>query len=71
MAEATEAIQKYGTMVKSPSKYPLQSPYMSVAIRQAEIMMRIAAEFGFTLSSRSRITVQPEERKLFDAPRTS
>jgi 2-methylisocitrate lyase-like PEP mutase family enzyme len=25
-AEATEAIQKYGTMVKSPSGYPIQSP---------------------------------------------
>jgi Phage terminase, small subunit len=24
--EATEAIQKYGTMVKSPSGYPIQSP---------------------------------------------
>jgi len=26
-AEATEAIQKYGSMVKSPSGYPIQSPY--------------------------------------------
>ena len=25
-AEATEAIQKYGTMVKSPTGYPMQSP---------------------------------------------
>jgi P27 family predicted phage terminase small subunit len=28
-AEATEAIQKFGTMVKSPSGYPVQSPYVS------------------------------------------
>ena len=55
-AEATEAIQKYGTMVKSPSGYPIQSPYVSIANRQAEIMMRIASEFGFTPASRSRIT---------------
>jgi hypothetical protein len=41
-AEATEAIQKFGTMVKSPSGYPVQSPYVSIANRQAEIMMRIA-----------------------------
>jgi len=34
-AEATEAIQKYGTMVKSPSGYPQQSPYVAVANRQA------------------------------------
>ena len=56
--EASEAIQKYGTMVKSPSGYPQQSPYVSVANRQAEIMMRIASEFGFTPASRSRISTQ-------------
>ena len=55
-AESIEAIQKYGTMVKSPSGYPIQSPYVSIANRQAEIMMRIASEFGFTPASRSRIS---------------
>jgi len=33
-AEATEAIQKYGTMVKSPTGYPVQSPYVSIANRR-------------------------------------
>jgi P27 family predicted phage terminase small subunit len=66
-AEATEAIQKFGTMVKSPSGYPQQSPYVAVANRQAEIMMRIASEFGFTPASRSRIATPPnDERTLFD-----
>jgi P27 family predicted phage terminase small subunit len=55
-AEATENIQKFGTMVKSPSGYPIQSPYVAIANRQAEIMMRIASEFGFTPASRSRIS---------------
>jgi P27 family predicted phage terminase small subunit len=66
-AEAIGAIQKYGTMVKSPSGYPIQSPYVSIANRQAEIMMRIASEFGFTPASRSRI-VTPAQREptLFD-----
>lgn len=69
-AEAIEAIQKYGTMVKSPSGYPIQSPYVSVANRQAEIMLRIASEFGFTPASRSRISALPEpERTLFDEPK--
>jgi P27 family predicted phage terminase small subunit len=54
--EATEAIQKYGAMVKSPRGYPIQSPYVSIANRQTEIMMRIASEFGFTPASRSRIS---------------
>jgi P27 family predicted phage terminase small subunit len=67
-AEATEAIQKYGTMIKSPSGYPVQSPYVAIANRQAEIMMRIASEFGFTPASRSRIaTPSKTEPTLFDA----
>lgn len=60
-AEATENIQKFGTMVKSPTGYPIQSPYVSIANRQAEIMMRIASEFGFTPASRSRISVARDE----------
>jgi P27 family predicted phage terminase small subunit len=55
-AEATENIQKFGTMVKSPSGYPIQSPYVSIANRQAEIMLRVASEFGFTPASRSRVS---------------
>jgi len=66
-AEATEAIQKYGVMVKSPTGFPMQSPYVSIANRQAEIMMRIASEFGFTPASRSRIsTPTPNVPSLLD-----
>jgi hypothetical protein len=35
--------------------YPIQSPYVSIATKQAEIMLRIAAEFGFTPASRARL----------------
>jgi hypothetical protein len=54
-------------MVKSPSGYPMQSPYVAIANKQAEIMIRIAAEFWFTPASRSRISL-PKEREptLFD-----
>lgn len=66
-SEATEAIQKFGTMVKSPSGYPIQSPYVAIANRQAELMMRISSEFGFTPASRSRIAVpNSAEPTLFD-----
>jgi P27 family predicted phage terminase small subunit len=71
-AEAMEAIRKYGTMVKSPSGYPIQSPYVSIANRQAEIMMRYASEFGFTPASRSRISMPADqEPDLFDIPNGS
>jgi P27 family predicted phage terminase small subunit len=53
--EAVDALQKYGAMIKSPTGYPVQSPYLSTANRQVEIMIRIASEFGFTPASRSRL----------------
>jgi phage terminase small subunit len=41
---------------------------VSIANRRVELMMRIAAEFGFTPASRSRISTPPqqEEASLFD-----
>jgi P27 family predicted phage terminase small subunit len=55
-------------MVKSPSGYPVQSPYVAIANRQTEIMMRIASEFGFTPASRSRISAPVQEQDdLFSA----
>lgn len=55
-AEATAAIQKYGSMVTSPSGYPVQSPYIGIANRHAGLMVRLASEFGFTPARRSRIS---------------
>ncbi|WP_245334266.1 phage terminase small subunit P27 family [Bradyrhizobium guangdongense] len=60
--EAVENLQKFGTMVKSPTGYPIQSPYLSIANRQAELMMRVASEFGFTPASRSRISAPPPDQ---------
>jgi P27 family predicted phage terminase small subunit len=62
--EATEAVQKYAAMIKSPNGYPTQSPYLSTVNRQAEIMMRIASEFGFTPASRSRIFSFSQNRSM-------
>ncbi len=65
--EDIEAIQKYGSMVKSPNGYLVQSPYVAIANRQAEIMLRISAEFGFTPASCGRIAAPPKEQgELFD-----
>jgi P27 family predicted phage terminase small subunit len=61
-AEAMEQVQKYGTMVKSPTGYPIQSPYLAIVNRQAEIMLRVASEFGFTPASRSRISAPPPDQ---------
>lgn len=56
--KASEQIQKYGMIVKSGKQgIPVQSPYLPIVNRQAEIMMRAASELGFTPTSRSRITL--------------
>jgi len=65
--DAVQAIQKYGPLVKSPNGYPQVSPYFAIANKQAEIMIRIASEFGFTPASRSRIsTGEPSPLPLFE-----
>ena len=62
--ESIEATNKYGVMVKSPRGFPTQSPCIALTNRQAEIMLRIASEFGFTPASRSRIRAVTEGEEL-------
>lgn len=65
--EAIQSIERYGTMVKSPNGYPMQSPYVALANKQVDIMVRLAAEFGMTPSSRSRLrTGQPAAEDPFE-----
>jgi hypothetical protein len=45
------AIRKYSATIKSPQGFPIQSPYLAIATRQAEVMMRIPSEFGFPPAS--------------------
>ena len=51
------SLERYGTMIKSPNGYPMPSPYVAVANKQVDFMVRIASEFGMTPSSRTRIRV--------------
>lgn len=53
--EAAEFIQKFGSMVKTASGFPVQSPFVSILNRQADTMIRIASEFGFTPASRAKL----------------
>jgi|SRR6267154_174855 len=55
--EATIKVAQYGLLAKSPTGFPIQSPYLPIVNRQALILSRAAAELGFTPSSRSRITL--------------
>ena len=52
--EANQALEKFGQVMNSPSGYPQQSPFVSIAKNHAETMIKIAKEFGFTPHSRGR-----------------
>jgi len=53
---ASEQVEKFGILTKAPhTGLPIQSPFLPVLNRQAGVMLKCAAELGFTPASRSRI----------------
>jgi P27 family predicted phage terminase small subunit len=67
--EAERMLSKYGSVIKSPSGYLMQSPYLAIANKALAQAMRILTEFGMTPSSRSRIAVPagPDEVDPFES----
>jgi P27 family predicted phage terminase small subunit len=60
-ADAAAKVARTATIVQSQrSGEVYQHPALSIMNRQALIMLRAAAEMGFTPSSRTRINVPPE-----------
>jgi P27 family predicted phage terminase small subunit len=56
--QASIAVGKFGLITKSANKgEPMQNPYLPIINRQAQIMLKAAAELGFTPSSRTRVEV--------------
>lgn len=66
--DAAERVGKLGTILKSKEQknaagevvgggVPYHNPWLAVLNKQAQIMMKAAAELGFTPSSRSRVKV--------------
>ena len=53
--EAEERLAETPPMLKTPSGYVQQSPWLSVANKQLEIMGRFMSELGLTPVSRSRV----------------
>lgn len=56
-AEAEQNIQKYGVvLISGENSWPVQSPYLSIANRAMEQMVKMLGEFGMSPSSRARVT---------------
>lgn len=54
---ARDHIDEHGMVFASPSGYPLQSPYVSIANKCQSEMRRLMAEFGMSPSARTQIDV--------------
>lgn len=54
--EATEKLATTGMLVKAPSGYPLQNPYLGIASKALHHCQRLWVELGCTPSARSRVT---------------
>ncbi len=65
-----QAVQKQSLLelvVRAPvSGQPIQSPYLPIINRQALIMLRAAAELGFSPASRPRAQAQPGGLSAYD-----
>jgi P27 family predicted phage terminase small subunit len=59
--EATSKIAQAGMVVKSPSGYPIQNPYIGIASKALGHCVKLWAELGCTPSARSRVTTAPDD----------
>jgi P27 family predicted phage terminase small subunit len=57
--EAEEALRQYGVVIKSPSGFPIQSPFLAVANKALEQMRWALLEFGLTPASRTKVHAEP------------
>lgn len=57
--DAAQKVSQLGSLLKGKTGTPYQNPYLAIMNKQAAIMMKAAAELGFTPSSRSRVKVEP------------
>jgi P27 family predicted phage terminase small subunit len=60
---ASEQVDKFGILTKAPNTgLPIQSPYLPVVNKQAQIILKAAEQLGFTPASRTRIQVEEPNR---------
>ena len=58
MCEAEDQIRIMGMVVMTPSKYPVQSPFIAIANKARAECMALWAQFGMTPAARTKVSVQ-------------
>ena len=64
--EASEHLERTGKIIKSPSDYPIQNPWLAIRNRARDTMMKAAADMGLNLVSLARAQ-SPSVRKGYGA----
>lgn len=62
-ADAERRARGLGAVIQTMQGNLVQNPWISIANRAMELMLKAAAEFGMTPSARSRVTAQVPERE--------
>ena len=57
---AKPAAEGGGFMVKTPNDYEVQSPWVAIANKAFERMLKVGVEFGLTPSARNRVAANPQ-----------
>jgi P27 family predicted phage terminase small subunit len=58
-SDAAAKVNELGAVIRSVTGTPQINPYVSIARRSAELLVRLAAEFGLTPSARARVRALP------------
>lgn len=64
--EASQKLDQFGMIIKSPNGMPMPSPYSSELKRYGMLMLKAASELGFSPSARAKIVIA--EEKVNDDP---
>lgn len=61
--EAVKETRKKGKVLTTDKGYEYLNPWMGIASKSLEIMHRFESEFGMTPASRTRLHVDPKDKK--------
>jgi len=67
------AVAEMGTVVKSPTGFPIQNPHLSIANKAMTQIKSFAVEFGFTPAARVRVAQMmdpPDDNAATEEPAT-
>lgn len=64
--EAERKLKESPALIRTPAGYVQLSPWLTIANRERELMLRFMAELGLTPSSRTRLNVQPPVKKPWE-----